>query len=58
MAEIYAVNALCAPDRTLMNCEENPIALMQWYDDGPRLHPWPLLRQHKFAAREISLRFR
>jgi hypothetical protein len=58
VAKVYAIDALCTLDRTVMNCEDDTIALMEWYDDGPRLHAWSLLRQYKFAAREISLWFR
>jgi hypothetical protein len=41
-----------------MNCEDNAIALTEWYDHRPRLYAWPLLCQDKFAAREILLWFR
>jgi len=58
VAEVYAINALCTLYGTMMNCEDNRIALTQWYDDGPRLHARALLRQDKFATGEISLRIR
>jgi hypothetical protein len=56
--EVYAIDALCTVHRALMNCEDDSVALMQWHDDRPRLHARALLRQHKFAAGKISLRFR
>ena len=58
VAEVYTIDVLCTLDRTVMNCKDDPIALTKWYDDRPRLHARPLLRQHKFAASEISARFR
>jgi hypothetical protein len=43
---------------TVMNWKDYRIALAQSYDHRSRLHAWPLLRQHKLAPGEISLRFR
>ena len=58
VTEVHAINILRTLDRTLMNREDDGVALAQRYDHRPRLHTWPLLRQYKFAASEISLRFR
>ena len=58
VTEIYAIHGLRTLNGTVMNCEDDRIALTQWYDHGPRLYAWPLLRQQKFATSEISLGFR
>lgn len=58
VTKIHAIDVLRALDGTLINCEDNTIALAQWHDHGPRLHARPLFGQHKVAASEVSLRFR
>jgi hypothetical protein len=42
----------------MMHREGYAITLAQWYDFRSRLHARTLFSEHKFAAREISARFR
>jgi len=44
--------------RTVVDREHHGIAPAQRHHLGPRLHAWPLLGQHEFAAGEILFRLR
>src|SRR5665213_1068291 len=58
MAEINAIVSARPRDRPVMHSKSHRIALRQRHHFRPRLHARPLLRQHEFAAGEISSRFR
>jgi hypothetical protein len=58
VTEVHAIDAPGALDGTLMDREDDAIALAQWDDHGARLHAWPLLCQYELAASEVSFGFR
>ncbi len=58
MPQVYAIDTACAAHRAIMNRENDAVPLSQWHNYRPRLHTRSLLRHHKFAAREVLLRFR
>ena len=58
MAQLDAIDATRALHRTVMHGKRHRIALPQRHHLGMRLHPRPLLSQHKFAAGEIAARLR
>src|SRR5207245_9925387 len=53
--EIDAIGSSCAVHGTVVHREYHGIAPAQRYHLGPRLHPWPLLDEHEFAAGELLL---
>ena len=58
MPEIHAVSSASSLHRTVVNCENHPVALLELRYFGPRLHAWPLFSQHKLASGEILTRAR
>jgi hypothetical protein len=58
VSKVHAIGSPRSVNRPMMHSESNRIALPQWYNLRTRLHPWPLFREYKFAALEITLRFR
>ena len=48
--EIDAIGSARALHRTVVHREHHGIAPAQRHHLGPRLHAWPLLGQHEFAA--------
>src|SRR5690349_4804462 len=56
MAQIHAVRAALAVDRTMAHREDDRFALAQRYDLGARLAARALLGQHEFPARKIDSR--
>ena len=56
--QVHAIHTFLTVDRTITNSKYNSITLSQRHDYGARLHAWPLLRHHEFAACEILMRFR
>ena len=57
VTEVYPVHTSLTLDRTTTHSKHDPIALSERHNYGPRLHTRPLFRHHKFAAREILVRF-
>jgi hypothetical protein len=58
VAKVYAIVALGALHRTIVDSKSDCIALAQWHDLRPALYTRSLLRQHKFTTREILPRLR
>ena len=58
VTEIDPIESPRAPDRPVMNCKSNRVALAKGNYLGPRLHPRALLGQNKFAACKVSRWFR
>src|SRR5882724_4577785 len=56
MPEIHAVSSTSSLHRTVVNCENNPVALLELRHFSPRLYAWPLLSQHKLSSGEIFTR--
>jgi hypothetical protein len=58
MPHVHAVRAARPLNRAVLDRKDGAVPTPERYDFGTRLHPWPLLGQHEFAAREVLLRFR
>ena len=58
VAHCHAVSAARALDRTMIDREDHCFALHQRHNLHPRLHPWPLFGQDKFATSKILPRIR
>ena len=56
--QVYPVGAPRSLNRAMMHGECYAITLAHGYYLRPRLHARTLFGEHKFAAREISCRFR
>ncbi len=55
--EIDPIHAASALNRSMMNREHDAVTLAQRHNDRPRLHSWPLLRHHEFAAGKVFVGF-
>src|ERR1700694_5125757 len=58
MAQVNAIESARPLHRPVMHGKNHGVALTQRQHLGARLHSWPLLGQHEFAAGEIAVRFR
>jgi len=58
MTQINPIESARPLHRPVMHSKSHGIALVQRYHFGPRLHAWPLLGQHEFAAGEVLARLR
>jgi hypothetical protein len=58
MSKVDAVGSPRSLNWPMMHGERHRVALAERDHFWPRLHTWPLLGEHEFAAGEIPLRFR
>ena len=53
MSKVHAVDTTGSLDGTVADREDHTVTAMKRHDLGSRLHPRPLLGQHKLTARII-----
>ena len=58
MAQVDTIGSSGALHGSMVNREDDAIALVERHHLGARLHPWPLFRKHEFAAGEALSRLR